>query len=822
MNDAQRTRRIIGGTNLYRVIAVGAALIVLLVWVASGWDAWRARRFTLADNDREMSSLANAIAEQSARSLQEVDLILRRTAVWEREAKTQTIGPEDETAFLRRQIEGLPQIRELTITDTNGMRIASTMVLSKSDPDISGRRYFQELRNASGNALVISEPLESLLGRRPTFAMAIRLQDADGNFAGVARALVEEDYFRDFYRRTDLGPGASIELLRDGGIPIVQYPAAEPGRASEEVRTVVKPVPGFALEVQVSRDQSVALADWRTTSINAFVRTALISAFVALLAYALIRQMRRLEEVNVRLRTSERRWRAVFENAPLGIVVLTGEGACQATNPAFQRMVGYSAADLARLNAFDLIHDEDVQSTREHANQLFSGALDKIRFQVRYLHRDGQIVWTDVGMARVAGDQAPLAVGARLPAGMLVVTVEDITLRREAERERRRLESQLRQSQKLEALGTFAGGIAHDFNNILGAILGYGERAFRALPAASEVRSYVEHVLNAGNRARTLVERILTFSRSGMTVRVPVRVQPVVMETLDLLKVRLPESIDLAASLEAADAYVAGDATHIHQVVMNLCSNAVLAMPGGGKLTVVLERTHLPVATTLSNGVVGPGECLRLTVADTGTGIAPDMLERIFNPFFTTRKTGEGTGLGLSLVDGIVREYGGGIHIASVVGEGTQFDVYLPVTDAPPPATDEMPKSLPRGDGQVVLIVDDEPVLVSLAEDVLAELGYEPVGYGSSLAALAAFEAAPARFDAVLTDQTMPDLTGLELTARIRAIQPSLPVILCSGYGNAALEREAREVGAVALLCKPLRAEDLALALHRALHRLTQ
>lgn len=822
MTDAKRTRRIIGGTNLQRVIAVGAALIVVLVWVASGWDSWRARRFTLADNDREISSLANAIAEQSARSLQEVDLILRRTAVWEREAKTQSSIPEDETAFLRRQIEGLPQIRELTVTDPNGMRVASTMVLSKSDPDISGRRYFQELKAASGNALVISEPLESLLERKPTFAMAIRLQDPDGNFAGVARALVEEDYFRDFYRRTDLGPGASIELLRDGGIPIVQYPATQPGRQPVKMRTVLKQVPGFALEVQVSRDESVALADWRTTSTNAFVRTALISVFVALLAYALIRQMRRLEEVNVRLRTSERRWRAVFENAPLGIVVLTEDGVCGATNPAFRRMVGYSAAELARLNAFNLIHSEDLQSTRDYTNQLFSGALDKIRFQVRYLHRSGRVVWTDVGMARVAADQASLPAGVQPSTGMLVATIEDITLRREAESERRRLESQLRQSQKLEALGTFAGGIAHDFNNILGAILGYGERTLRLLPAASEERSYIEHVLNAGNRARALVERILTFSRSGMTVRVPVHVQPVVAETIDLLKVRLHESIGLEARLDAANAYVAGDATHIHQVVMNLCSNAVLAMPGGGKLVVSLACTRLDVAATLSDGVVGPGEFILLRVADTGTGIAPDVLERIFNPFFTTRKTGEGTGLGLSLVDGIVREYGGGINVFSVVGEGTQFDVYLPVTDAPPPTIGDVPKSLPHGDGQVVLIVDDEPLLVSLAEDVLAELGYEPVGYGSSVAALAAFEADPSRFDAVVTDQTMPDLTGLELAARLRVIQPSLPVILCSGYGNAALEREAREGGVVALLRKPLRTEDLALALQRAFHRLTQ
>ena len=825
MIDMQRTRRVTGGSYLPTIVAVGAGLIVLLVWVASGWDSWRARRLTLADNQREMSSLASAITEQTARSLQEVELILRRTSMWDREARGEALGPAAKTAFLRHEIDGVPQVRELTIVDENGVRIASTVPLGKGSPDISGRHYFRELKQASGEALIISEPMEALVDGKPTFAVAIRLQDARGRFVGVARALVEEDYFRDFYRRIDLGQGAAIELLRDGGTPIVQFtgPTSGPisgpisGQTSPDALVAVRQVPGFPLEVRVSRDVAVALADWHTTSLNALARTSLISIFIGLLACALILQMRRLGEVNERLGASERRWRTVFENAPLGIVVLTLDGECTATNPAFQRMVGYTAAQLRQRRAFDLIHGDDVRTVREQASLLLSGSHDTIRFEARYAHRDGHIVWTDVSMARVSADDASLPPGLSQSDDMLVATVEDITLRREAERERRQLEGQLRQSQKLEALGTFAGGIAHDFNNILGAILGYGERALRALPQTSGERRYVEQVLNAGNRARALVERILTFSRSGMAARVPVHVQPVVAETIELLKARLPANIRVDVRLEAGDAYVAGDATHMHQVVMNLCSNAVLAMPNGGSLTVVLEGQSLDEPTTLSDGVVGPGEFIRLSVADTGIGIAPEILERIFNPFFTTRRTGEGTGLGLSLVDGIVRECGGGIDVRSVVGEGTRFEVYLPATEAPPPAAEAVPASLPRGDGQIVLIVDDEPALVALAEEVLAELGYEPVGYGSSTEALASFETSPDRFDAVITDQTMPDLTGLELASRIRTIRPALPVILCSGYSNPTLEREASEVGATALLHKPLRADDLALALHRAL-----
>jgi PAS domain S-box-containing protein len=822
MIDVNRTRRVRGNAYLPRVVAAGACLIVALVWVASGWDSWRARRLTLADNQREISSLASAVSEQTARSLQEVELILRRTAVWDNDARDQAQSSEEKTMFLRHQIEGVPQVRELTVADDSGARIASTTPIGKQSPSIGGRQYFQDLKNASGEALIISEPLAELVGGKPTFAVAIRLGDTSGRFTGVARALVEEDYYRDFYKRIDLGQGASIALLRTSGQPIVQFAAPGPDHGSSRVLSAVREVPGFPLEVRVSRDEDVALEDWRTTSLNALVRTTLISVFIAVLAYALIRQMRSLGEVNDRLHSSERRWRAVFENAPLGIVVLTADGACKATNPAFQRMLGYSAVELRTLPAFNLLCEEDLQAVHGHVTRLMSGADDMIRFQARYMHHDGRTVWTDVSMARVSADDALLPNGQHQTDDMLVATVEDVTLRREAERERRQLEGQLRQSQKLEALGTFAGGIAHDFNNILGAILGYGERAFRVLPEASDERRYVEQVLNAGSRARALVERILTFSRSGMAVRVPVHVQPVVLETIDLLKVRLPKNISVHISLDAADTYVAGDATHLHQVVMNLCSNAALAMPDGGTLTVALERERLNEPATLSHGVVGPGEFLRLMVKDCGVGIAPEMLERIFNPFFTTRKTGEGTGLGLSLVDGIVRESGGAIDVHSVVGAGTQFDVYLPVTAAPPPAAEGVPASLPRGDGEVVLIVDDEHTLVDLAEEVLAELGYEPVGYRSSTAALEAFEGDPNRFDAVVTDQTMPELTGLELVARFRAIRPGLPVIVCSGYGNPALEREARKAGAAALLRKPLRAGDLAVALHRALQGTTQ
>jgi hypothetical protein len=225
MAEAEPTRRVISGSYLHWIIAIGAGLIVLLVCVASGWDGWRARRLTLADNDREVSSLASALAEQTARSLQEVELILRRTSVWERDARNQAETPVEKAAFLRRQIDGLPQIREVTIADENGNRIVTTVPAGSSSPNISNRQYFQDLKKSSGETVVVSEPLQSLIDKKPTFAVAIRLQDEEGRFVGVARALVEEDYFRDFYKRIDLGEGAAIRLLTHS-LRLVRFPVS--------------------------------------------------------------------------------------------------------------------------------------------------------------------------------------------------------------------------------------------------------------------------------------------------------------------------------------------------------------------------------------------------------------------------------------------------------------------------------------------------------------------------------------------------------------------------------------------------------------------
>jgi nitrogen-specific signal transduction histidine kinase/CheY-like chemotaxis protein len=393
--------------------------------------------------------------------------------------------------------------------------------------------------------------------------------------------------------------------------------------------------------------------------------------------------------------------------------------------------------------------------------------------------------------------------------------MEDITDRKQADAERDRLEGQLRQAQKLEAIGTLAGGIAHDFNNILAAILGYGEMAMKDAPEGSSQRRHIEAAVSAGMRAKSLVERILAFSRSGIGERVPVHVRSVVAEAMDQLQASLPAGIRVERQLACGDAAVLGDPTQVHQVVMNLCANAVQAMKASGVLQVTLDSVHdaLPGCMT---GPLPAGQYVRLCVRDSGSGIAPQILERIFDPFFTTKEVGVGTGLGLSLVHGIVTDLGGGIDVASEVGMGSTFTVYLPWKSTVAPPMKDVDEA-PAGHGETVLLVDDEEALVRLGEEMIAELGYEPVGFTSSRAALASFRAEPGRFDAVLSDESMPEMTGSELARAIRELRADIPIVLMSGYVTPALNQRARDTGVAEVLAKPLVARDIARSLAGAL-----
>lgn len=394
--------------------------------------------------------------------------------------------------------------------------------------------------------------------------------------------------------------------------------------------------------------------------------------------------------------------------------------------------------------------------------------------------------------------------------------VIDITERTEAAQQRRQLERQLQQAQKMEALGTLAGGVAHDFNNILAAVIGYTQIALADLPKDSANRQYLERVLEAGERASALVKQILTFSRKSELEPQPVQVSIIVKEVLKLVRATLPVTIDMVQNIKS-DAVVMADPIQIHQVMMNLCANAGYAMRGKeGTLTVSLEDVVLDENFSQQHVGLKPGAYLKLSVTDSGVGIATEHLGRIFDPFFTTKPKGEGTGMGLSVVHGIVTGLGGVVTVGGAPGKGARFDLYLPVVQQAPVPMKRPSSALPVGTERI-LIVDDEPFQTDMLKHLLGLLGYKGETCNNGTEALALFEKQPGAFDLVITDLMMPGMRGDELAQRMLAVRPDLPIILCTGYGENINAATAEAIGIRAFILKPLTMEVLAQLIRRVL-----
>ena len=384
---------------------------------------------------------------------------------------------------------------------------------------------------------------------------------------------------------------------------------------------------------------------------------------------------------------------------------------------------------------------------------------------------------------------------------------------------RKLLEGKLQQAQKMEAIGILAGGIAHDFNNILGVMIGYTELIASELPAITPSQAHLQEILTAGNRAKALVQQILTFSRRNEQKRKPLHLHQLVNETLKLLRASLPSTITFETHISLQSGAILADPTQMHQVLMNLCTNAEYAMrQSGGTLEVGLEAMDVDDHLAAQHASLKPGPHICLTVRDTGHGMTPDVCARIFDPFFTTKKEGDGTGMGLAVVHGIVTSHGGAISVSSTPNQGSLFTVYLPqlVETA---VGDTLPEeSLPYGQG-TILFVDDEAALAQAAHSILTRLGYTVTTCTNSQEALATFQASPDQFDLVITDQTMPELTGENLARALRQIRPNLPIILCTGFSHVMTPEKAQALKLDAFLMKPLTMRGLGQAVQRVLAR---
>jgi PAS domain S-box-containing protein len=397
--------------------------------------------------------------------------------------------------------------------------------------------------------------------------------------------------------------------------------------------------------------------------------------------------------------------------------------------------------------------------------------------------------------------------------------IQDITERHDAEETRRQLETQLFQAQKMETLGTLAGGIAHDFNNLLTGVLGYQDLALDTVEEGHAARAYLNTAREASLRARELVDQILTFSRDPGGERIPVDLAQVIEDARRFLRSTVPATVRIEVDIAPGCGRVLADSTQLHQVLLNLGSNAAHAMRAhGGALRIALAPATLSSDRAGVLGDIAPGDYLRLTVSDTGHGMDPETMKRIFDPFFTTKSVGEGTGLGLSVVHGIVRAHKGAIEVRSTPGQGTTFTIHLPLAAQSEEAPEAPVTPTPRGAGQVIAVVDDEDFVLSFTKLALIRLGYHAVAFDSPVKCLEALRGEHADCALLLTDQTMPGMKGIELAAQVREIAPTMPAIIMSGYFSKISPDTLTRIGRVSLIAKPFTADELARAIQRALH----
>jgi len=559
----------------------------------------------------------------------------------------------------------------------------------------------------------------------------------------------------------------------------------EPGVLEELMSLAQQPGGVEDFETRVVRGDGEAI--WVSLSAGA-VRGAAgeLSSFEGTLE-----DVTRRKSVESMIVRAKREWESTFDSVDNVILILDENMRIRRLNWALAQHLGLHPRECAGKPLVDILPGDGARLTNGVREMLASGGRS-LEMRLDDLGGD-YLVTASPFVGQAEGDE-----------GSVVVVAHDVS-------ERKMLEDRLRRSQKMEAMGTLAGGIAHDFNNILGVMMGYAEMCMEE-PGQSEANAKrLQEVIAAGRRASELIRQILTFSRQEETELRPLALGPAVKEIAKMLKASLPANIELRLELSASDHTVMANLTQFHQVVMNLVSNAAHSMPeSGGLVRVSLGLAQGEPEDMEARQRLGvDGDLVRLTVADTGVGIDPEILDNIFDPFFTTKKPGSGTGLGLSLVHGIVSAHAGAVIVRSTPGKGSVFHVYLPESADPGAAQPQEPARLPELRG-TALFVDDEDGLVEVGKRMLESMGFTVVAESDPLKALEAFERDPKGFDLLVTDQTMPGLTGAELAKMVLAKRPDLPVIVCTGFSETLNRERARELGIKGYLHKPVLRRDLA------------
>jgi len=502
-------------------------------------------------------------------------------------------------------------------------------------------------------------------------------------------------------------------------------------------------------------------------------------------------------------RKAEEVYQSLLHTSADAIVIYDLEGKVIYVNPLFTQVFGWTLEELEGKHV-QFVPDSEKTATMSGINEIMEGGKPIQGFETKRSTKEGQIVDVNISGSRYDDHEGK-------PAGMLVV-IRDIT-------EKKRLEAHLQQAQRMEAIGTLAGGIAHDFNNILSPIMIHSEIAMLDFPADHPIQHNLKQIYQAGDRAKDMVKQILAFSRQKQQEKTSTRISSIIKEIIRLLRSSIPSTIEIQHHFTATSDAVFADPTQIHQAVLNLCTNAFHAMrEKGGKLEIALDDFSINASSSRQFTNLKAGSYLKLTVRDTGKGISPDIIEKIFDPYFTTKGPGEGTGMGLAVVHGIVKDHGGDITVETGPGKGTSFHVFFPKYETETSPLTEPSLQIIKGT-ESILLVDDEKVAVDAVEGMLKTLGYRLTATTSSLEALEAFRNDPEEFDLIITDMTMPDMTGSELAKEILPVRSDIPIILCTGFSEQIDEKKAKEMGIRAFVMKPIVMRQISNTIREVLDR---
>jgi len=509
-------------------------------------------------------------------------------------------------------------------------------------------------------------------------------------------------------------------------------------------------------------------------------------------------ERRRAEEA---LRESEGRFRNIAENSLVGIYIIQ-DGIFIYANPKFAEIFGYSIEEcMNNMHFRQLVYPEDFDTVQEQIRKRESGEAISVNYTFRGIKKSGKVIHVEI-----FGSSILLKGRAAVTGTMLDIT------------ERKQMETHLQETQKMESIGNLAGGIAHDFNNILFPIIGMSELLMDDLPIDSPEHQNVQEILKAGKRGSNLVKQILAFSRQSEQKKIPVRAQQILKEVLMLIRATLPSYIEIEENIQSDCGLLMADPTQIHQIAMNIITNAFHAVESkGGKIAVQLQEVMLG-SDELTDSFLVPGRYALLSITDTGHGIPSDLMIKIFEPYFTTKEQGKGTGLGLAVAYGIIKKHKGDIKVYSEIGKGTTFNIYLPLMEKVTGVDkDEQAKGDLKKGNEIILVVDDEEPIAILEKQMLERLGYKVKKRINSIEALEAFKAKPNDFDLVLTDMTMPNMSGDQLARKLKAIRPDIPIIICTGFSERINKENAEAVGINGFLMKPIIISDLSQMVRKVL-----